>query len=201
MLNINFDHKSNDLIAAFSADKNVLDKVRSLILYHSLSQPYLIKDLYGYDLARQDVDNDPSFHESVPVEIRMVSAVLEKCFMSCTSDIEQFTTLLLFKEQRSTAIEIYKAYETYQHIDQINDAILKTLENHEVSIEQQMSLLTLRETIKNMSELEDLFEYVRASSGSYDIFKSLVPNNNPVQFLLSKLQNIIMRYEEEDDDK
>lgn len=196
MLNITFDHKSNELTSAFFADEAVLDKVRSLILYHSLSQPYLIKDLYGYDLAREDLGKESDFIKEVPADIRTESAVLEKCLKSCTSDIEQITTILLFKEQRSTAIEIYKAYETYQHLDDLNQMIADVL-GDELSEEQQAKMVMLKEVLQHMNELEDLFEYVKASSGSYDIFKSLVPDNNPVQFLLSKLQSIIKRLEDD----
>jgi hypothetical protein len=197
MLNITFNHDVVSLIDSISADDDALDKARSIIHFHALSQPYIIKDLYGIDLTTEAIDDDDPLWNSIPPDLRTKSSVLEKCFRTCTTDEEQFIMLFLFESQRKTAIEIFRAYETYSRVDEIIKKIADE-QGSELNSMQQIKVLLLKEKLKHLKELDEFFKFVKASSGSYDIFKALVPDNNPVQYLLGKLSVIMDSLGEEE---
>lgn len=199
MLNITFDHSRDNVMQAVLSDNTALDKAKSLVLFHTICQPYVIQDQYGFDIVKEETHENDLFELTVPAQARTQSGVLEACLKYCTTDQEQLALLLVFTDQRKTALDIHKAYESFSRIDEIAAEIAKKL-GGQLSGSQQLKLELLKSKLQHISELDELFEFIKASNGSYDIFKSLVPDGEPIKYLLSKLHNILNSFGDDDDE-
>lgn len=193
MINIQFNHHKGGLMRSFNATDEVVETAKSKIFFHTISRPFLVKDLYGVDPLQ---DDDESLKD-VPIELRTVSGVLEKCLASAVDEVEQLAMLIMFHDQAKTAqdmVAMYLAYKKFSHVEQL---IRERFPDNDVKA--QIAMLMFQQKVNKMAELEELFQYVQAANGSYDIFASIIPDGkNPIEFLVDRLHDIIKSIDNED---
>ncbi len=95
---------------------------------------------------------------------------------------------MLFEKQYETAKEILAVHTGYKRMDEIKQLLI---DKDDLPLELMLKMEIFKHKMKHISELDEMFEYISASSGNYDIFKSLVPSESPVNYLLGKLKGIL----------
>ncbi len=182
MININFDHNNGSMLASIGATKEDFDNAISKVLYFTMSRPFVVKDLYGVDILLDDDDS------MVPKSLMAKSSVLENSLQKAANEHEQLLILMLFEKQYDVAREMLALYTGYRRMDDIKQMLA---DREELPLELMLKMEIFKHKMKHISELDEMFEYISASSGNYDIFKSLVPSESPVNYLLGKLKGIL----------
>ncbi len=170
------------MLASIGATKEDFDNAISKVLYFTMSRPFVVKDLYGVDILLDDDDS------MVPKSLMAKSSVLENSLQKAANEHEQLLILMLFEKQYDVAREMLALYTGYRRMDDIKQMLA---DREELPLELMLKMEIFKHKMKHISELDEMFEYISASSGNYDIFKSLVPSESPVNYLLGKLKGIL----------
>lgn len=183
MLNLTFDHNQPNLLKAVGITQEAHQAAAAKIMFHTIGAPFLVESHYGVNL----LDEDP-MNKGVPASYVSTSGVLERCLRDAHSVEEQVDMLLGFERQHKVGTDLMSLYITTKrrnHITQILKDTFSEIEGVEEKIAEFM------EKSQELKALDEVFEYVRAADGSFEIFASLIPDGiNPVQFLLEKLKSI-----------
>lgn len=170
------------MLASMGATQEDFDNAISKVLYFTMSRPFVVKDLYGVDILLDDDDS------MVPKSLMSKSHVLDSALQKAVTEPEQLLTLLLFEKQYETAKEILAVHTGYKRMDEIKQLLI---DKDDLPLELMLKMEIFKHKMKHISELDEMFEYISASSGNYDIFKSLIPSDTPVEYLLGKLKGIL----------
>lgn len=190
MINITFDHSKNNLMDSIGVDKQAFDTAKAKIFFHTISRPYIVEELYGIKPLGEDHKMD-----IVPAELCTSSGILERCLQSAASQAEQLAMFFMFREQNETANQMMSMYLAYKDFDVVRDMLEEKFGN---GIKSMIALAIFKERVDHMEQLREVFEYVKAANGSFDIFKSLIPDSeDPIDFLTHKLQKIIEKIDNE----
>ena len=198
MINIQFDHSQDNLMQSMGITKDDFDAAKAKVLFHTISRPYIVEDLYGISPLDED-----AVEANVPAELRTGSGVLEKCLSTALTETEKLAMLIMFHDQHKTAREMMAMYLAYSDFDSVEKVIKEKFGN---SMKAIIALAVFKDRLKHMQQLKEIFECVRAANGSFDIFKSIIPDGmDPIEFLVIRLQNILEHIKntpdsEEDDD-
>lgn len=190
MIDIQFNHSAGNLMHSMGITKQDFDLAKTKVLFYSLSRPFMVQDLYGIN----PLDEDEVRH-NVPIELRTGSGVLERCLQNAITETEKLAMLIMFHEQHKTANEMMSMYLAYSDFGKVEEMIKAKFGTGMKSI---IALSIFKSRVNHMSELKEIFECVKAANGSFDIFKSIIPDGqDAIEFLTTKLQGILANIEKE----
>lgn len=203
MFNIQFDHSKGNLMQSMGITEDDFKTAKARILFHTISRPFIVEDLY--DIHALDEDE---IEDVVPAELRTGSGVLEKCINTAVSDTEKLAIVFMFHDQHKSASEMMAMYLAYTDTDKVEELIHAKFGT---GIKAILAMAVFKERVSHMKELKEIFEYVKAANGSFDIFKSLIPDGQyAIDFLTDGLERILEKLnadkkrmqenEDEDDD-